>query len=245
MQINICHLYPDLLNLYGDQGNVRVLKHRLEARGIDCQVHHISHGQEIDFTQCDILFIGGGQEAQQMIALEELHKGRGAQLKSAVEDGLVLLSIGGGFELLGKSYQTIAGQEIELSGLLDMHCIAGKTRQTGDYAFTWQQGEEKVQIVGFENHSTKTYLGSGLSPLGTIISGHGNNGEDKTEGACYKNLFGSYSHGPLLPKNPVLADHLLSLALLRKYGKAQLAPLDDRLEQKAQAYILDRLIAQS
>ena len=241
MELNICHLYPDLLNLYGDRGNVITLVERCTRRGITLRVTDTPLGERVDLSRQDILFIGGGQDAEQGVLLDELRATRGAEIRAAIEDGKVVLAICGGYQLLGHSYKTWDGKEMDFIGALDLHSVGGRERMTGDYMFVWDELEEPVQIVGFENHSAKTFLGSGVKPFGKVLAGSGNNGEDGTEGARYLNVFGTYSHGPLLPKNPKLADHLLSLALERKYGIAELAPLDDTLEERAHQFMVARL----
>lgn len=241
MELNICHLYPDVLNLYGDRGNVMTLARRCEMRGIGVKVTGASLGDRVHLADFDLLFLGGGQDAEQGVLLDELHNWRGAEVKSAIEDGAVTLAICGGYQLLGRSYKTWDGKEVDCVGALDVVSVGQKERMVGDYMFRWDEPREPVHIVGFENHGAKTYLGSGVMPFGRVLAGHGNNGEDGTEGARYRNVFGTYSHGPLLPKNPKLADWLLSLALERRYGNAELAPLDDTFEEAANQFMVARL----
>ena len=242
MQLNICHLYPDLLNLYGDRGNIVTLAHRSEKRGIRVNIKGVPLGERVSFSEYDLFFIGGGQDADQFLLLDEVREWRGVEIKAAIEDGKPLLAICGGYQLLGHYYKTWDGKEMDFIGALDLYSIGGKERMIGDYMFQWEEPEgEGAAIVGFENHSAKTHLGPGVRPLGKVLAGYGNNGEDGTEGARYKNVFGTYSHGPLLPKNPKLADWLLRLALERRYGKTQLTPLDDTLENRANQHMVKRL----
>lgn len=245
MELKICHLYPDLLNLYGDHGNVIALRRRCEARKIPVSVTGASFGERMDFMDYDLFFIGGGQNAEQAVLMDELHAWRGAEIRALIEDGKPLLAICGGYQLLGTACKTWDGNQMDCIGALDLYSVGGKKRMIGDYMFRWdemtEQGAE-VKIVGFENHSAKTYLGPSLRPFGTVLAGFGNNGEDKTEGARYKNVFGTYSHGPLLPKNPAVADYLIELALQRKYGSADLVPLDDTLENNARDFLIRRLM---
>ena len=241
MELKICHLYPDLLNLYGDQGNVVTLAHRSKKRGITVTVKGVPLGERISFADYDLFFIGGGQDADQLLLLDEIRGWRGAEIKAAIEDGKVFLAICGGYQLLGHYYKTWDGKEMDFIGALDLYSVGAKERMIGDYMFQWDEPEEPLKIVGFENHSAKTKLGPAVRPFGTVLSGYGNNGEDGTEGARYKNTFATYSHGPLLPKNPKLADWLIRLALEQKYGEAKLAPLDDTLENKAHQFMVSRL----
>lgn len=239
MELNIYHLYPDVLNLYGDQGNVLCMQRRLEWREIQATVKHVPIGETFRAKDCDLIFIGGGQDFEQEVLLDDLKGQKTAELKAAIEDGVPVLAICGGYQMLGQYYKTWDGQQCDFTGALDLYTIGSKTRMIGNYMF--ESEEVGGKIVGFENHSGKTYLGSGVKPLGTVIEGFGNNGEDKTEGARYKNVFASYSHGCLLPKNPKLADLILKTALERKYGAATLTPLSDELETAAHAYMENRL----
>ena len=239
MELNICHLYPDILNLYGDRGNIACMKKRLEWRGIGCAVTELPLGTADDLTGYDLFFIGGGQDFEQEVLLGDLAGAKTEELKSAIEDGLPVLAICGGYQMLGQYYKTWDGAQCDFTGALDLYTIGSKDRMIGNYMFTCD--ELNCEIVGFENHSGKTYLGAGVKPMGKVLAGFGNNGEDGTEGARYKNVFGTYSHGSLLPKNPKLADHILRVALERKYGEAELTPLDDSLETAAHDYMKRRL----
>ncbi|MBO5609095.1 MAG: glutamine amidotransferase [Eubacterium sp.] len=240
--IKIAHLYPEVLNLYGDRGNIICLEKRLKWRNIGCEITEVKLGQSDDLTDYDIFFIGGGQDFEQEVLLKDLKSGRGNNIKAAIEDGKTFLCICGGYQMMGHYYETKDGEKMEFLGAIDFHTIGGDVRMIGNYAFHTTKSAGKTDIVGFENHSGRTYLGRHTNPLGTILSGYGNNGEDKTEGVHYKNVYGSYSHGPILPKNPVFADHLLKTALERKYGSAELAPLNDTFETQAHDYIFNKVL---
>lgn len=237
--MRIAHLYPDLLNLYGDRGNIMCLQYRCRQRGIQVTVDEISVGDPFDHTKYDLLFIGGGQDFEQEVLLDDLKGEKTAELKAAIEDGVPVLAICGGYQMLGQYYKTWDGQQCDFTGALDLYTVGSEQRMIGNYMFSCE--EAGCNIVGFENHSGKTYLGSGVRPLGRVLEGSGNNGEDGTEGARYKNVFASYSHGCLLPKNPKLADLILQTALERKYGALTLPPLPDTLETAAHTYMENRL----
>ena len=241
MELKICHMYPDVLNLYGDGGNIRCLSRRLQWRGIEASVTRLPIGEQARLADFDLVFIGGGQDFEQQVLLEDLHRGKDREIRAAVEDGLPFLCICGGYQMLGAYYETYDGQRCDFIGALELYTIGSPTRMIGNYSFRCAEESGGSVVVGFENHSGKTYLGSSLRPLGRVLSGYGNNGKDGTEGARYKNVFGTYSHGPLLPKNPALCDHILLTALQRKYGTAELAPLDDRAELAAHDEMLARL----
>ena len=167
---------------------------------------------------------------EQEVLLSDLKAGKGSEIKAAIADGKTFLTICGGYQMLGSYYETYDGQRCDFIGALDLYTVGSKTRMIGNYKFKCGEAAGGSVVVGFENHSGKTHLGRGVEPLGTVLAGFGNNGEDGTEGAHYKNVFGTYSHGPMLPKNPEFCDMLLATALERRYGKAELAPLDDTLE---------------
>lgn len=230
MELRICHMYPDVLNLYGDRGNVICMTKRLEWRGIDVSVTKLPIGDSRSLADFDLIFIGGGQDFEQQVLLSDLHRGKDREIKAAVEDGVTFLAICGGYQMLGAYYETFDGKRCDFIGALDLYTRGSVKRMIGNYKFQCSLSAGGSTVVGFENHSGKTWLGSGLEPLGKVLSGFGNNGEDGSEGAHYKNVFGTYSHGPLLPKNPELCDFILKTALERKYGSAELSPLDDGFE---------------
>lgn len=235
MIIRIAHLYPDMLNLYGDRGNIIALTERMKARNIDVVTDQITMGKFFNSDDYDILFVGGGQDFEQDVLLDDLKKGKDIEIKRAIENSKVFLAICGGYQMLGKYYKTYDGKMLEYMGALDFYTEGKEERMIGNYAFKTKEG---IEVVGFENHSGRTYLGKNVEPLGKMIKGYGNNGEDGTEGVRYKNTFGTYSHGPVLPKNSQLADLLIAKAVENKYGKADLAPLDDTLEIKAQQQVM-------
>ena len=246
MELNICHLYPDILNLYGDRGNIITMKRRLESRGISVTVDECSIGQPLDVNKYDIFFIGGGQDFEQEVLLRDLASGKGKDICTAVEEEKVFLAICGGYQMLGQYYKTWDGVQLDFIGAINVHTIGAKERMIGNYMFKTTPESGDTVVVGFENHSGKTYLSEQVAPLGMMLSGNGNNGEDKTEGARYKNVVGTYSHGPLLSKNPEVADWLLARALERRTQRtgtpaADLAPLDDSDELAANVSMVKRL----
>ena len=241
MELKICHMYPDVLNLYGDRGNVKCLQQRLRWRGIDSAVERLPIGAQARLGDFDLVFIGGGQDFEQQVLLEDLHRGKDREIRAAIEDGIPFLTICGGYQMLGHYYETYDGQRCDFIGALDLYTVGSKQRMIGNYKFQCGPENGGSLVVGFENHSGKTRLGSGVQPLGQVLAGFGNNGEDGTEGARYRNVFGTYSHGPLLPKNPALCDFLLLTALQRKYGTAELAPLDDAAELAAHDEMAERI----
>lgn len=232
MKLKLCHLYPDLLNLYGDRGNIICITKRLEWRGIETELVQMPVGKSGSLADFDMVFVGGGQDFEQAVLLEDLHSGKSREIKAAVEDGVTFLAICGGYQMLGEYYQTQSGEKYPFSGAVDLITIGAKKRMIGNYKFKCNESEAGV-VVGFENHSGKTYLGSGVKPLGTVLAGYGNNGDDGTEGVHYKNTFGTYSHGPVLPKNPQFCDYLIRTALERRYGTVSLDPLEDKAETLA------------
>lgn len=240
MELKICHLFPDVLNLYGDRGNVVCMQKRLNWRGIDVSVEGVSIGQKLRAADYDLFFIGGGQDFEQEVLLSDLQGEKTSEIKAAIEDGKTFLAICGGYQMLGSYYKTWDGQQCDFIGALDLYTIGHKDRMIGNYMFTCDELGGQT-VVGFENHSGKTYLGSGIKPIGRVLSGYGNNGEDGMEGARYNNVFCTYSHGCLLPKNPVLADYILKTALEHKYGTVELSPLDDTVENNAHQYMEHRL----
>ncbi len=244
--IKICHLYPELLNMYGDRGNIMALKKRAQWRNINVQVLTISLGDYFSPLDYDLVFMGGGQDYEQEIIQNDILDIKGDNIIKAIEDNKVFLCICGGYQLLGKYYKTWDEKQIEFLGALDLWTIGSEKRMIGNMIMEcdFLPGENSgKQVVGFENHSGCTYLGPSVKPLGKVIKGYGNNGEDGYEGAIYKNVYCSYSHGSLLPKNPALTDHLLSLALKQKYGDFEgLDPLDDSIEYKAHDSVIKRVL---
>ena len=241
MELNICHLYPDVLNLYGDRGNILCFRRRLEWRGMKVKVTEMPIGSGSSLAGFDLIFIGGGQDFEQETLLADLQKGKDASLRSAIADGVTVLAICGGYQMLGNYYETHDGVRCAYIGAVDFHTVGKEPRLIGNYMFRCAPESGGSVVVGFENHSGRTVLGPGVSPLGTVLAGFGNNGEDGTEGVRFRNVFGTYSHGPLLPKNPELCDTILATALERKYGAARLSPLPDRAEKQAHDELAKRL----
>lgn len=234
MNLCICHLYPDLLNLYGDRGNIMTLVRRAEWRGIAVRVTEVRLGDAIDPSTGDLYFIGGGEDRQQRLAAPDLCRTKGAALREAAESGAAVLGVCGGYQLLGHDYRPADGPDLEGVGLLDLHTVhpgPGSRRLIGNIVI--RDATSGQTLVGFENHGGRTRLGPQAQPLGTVAAGFGNNGEDGTEGAVWRSVYGTYLHGPLLPKNPWLADHLIALALRRRHGDVTLAPLSDDEEHRA------------
>lgn len=233
----ICHLYPDLLDVYADSGNVAVLEKRCMWRGIDVQVRAVCAGDTPDFSGVDIVLLGtGSAQAQKQVSA---YKEKLAQpLGDYVEGGGVLLAIGAGYQLLGNFYEA-DGERIEGFGVLDVDTYASDTRFIGHFAVEADLGAETVVLVGFEHHTGKTDIKAN-APFGRVLSGYGN-AVDLSDGVWYKNTIGTYMHGPILPKNPALADFLLKKALEKKYGEAVLAPLDDSAAEAARRVVIERL----
>lgn len=241
MELKICHMYPDVLNLYGDRGNIICMKKRLEWRNISATVTNLPIGEKAHLSDFDLIFIGGGQDFEQQVLLEDLHQGKDKEIIAALNDGVPFLTICGGYQMMGSYYETYDGNRCDFIGAVDLYTVGSTTRMIGNFDFALDEALGGSTVVGFENHSGKTWLGSGVQPLGKVINGYGNNGEDGSEGVHYKNLFGTYSHGPILPKNPSFCDMLLFTALTRKYGIKELAPLDDSVEMAAHDHMVERI----
>jgi hypothetical protein len=237
--LTVCHLYPGLLNLYGDRGNIIAFERRCRWRGIPVKVEEVNLGEVIDFARTDFLFLGGGSDREQELITADLRT-RCTDLAGAIEDGLVVLAICGGYQLLGHYYRTLDGTEIPGLGILDFYTQAGDKRLIGNIAVEMEFDGRRIQTCGFENHSGQTFLGD-IKPLGKVLKGYGNNGRDGFEGARHKNVFCSYLHGPLLPKNSHLTDYLLKLALERRSHKLFIERLDDSFEESARRVMLRRM----
>jgi len=230
MTLTISWLYSTKMNIYGDRGNVIVLQQRARWRGIDAVVRAVGIGDPIP-PETDIFFFGGGQDQEQIAVSRDLQGAKGDAIKSAVENGAGMLSVCGGYQLLGHEYRPHDGAVLPGIGLFDIESTAGPERFIGNVVIDSGWGE----LVGFENHSGLTFLGAGQEPLGVVRVGRGNNGKDGKEGARYKNAIGCYLHGSLLPKNPAIADWLISAGLMHRTGSGELPPLDDRSELAAHA----------
>ena len=234
--LRLGHLYPALMNIYGDRGNIVCLQRRCRLRGIDIEVTPLEVGDTLAPDAFDMLFMGGAQDREQALVMQDLAATKGA-LRESIEDGVVFLGVCGGYQLSGRFYRGADGVEMPGAGVFDLYTLhpgPRAKRLIGNLSAAWNGST----LVGFENHGGRTYLGAGAEPLAKVIRGFGNDGASGYEGARYKNAFGSYLHGPLLPKNPDFADHLISLALQRRYGAANLESLDDVIEQQAHAAAL-------
>jgi CobQ-like glutamine amidotransferase family enzyme len=240
MELRIGWLYGHEMNIYGDRGNVMALARRAEWRGISATVTTLGIGEPLDASQIDLYFWGGGQDREQIAVSKDLQGTKGRDLKAAIEDGVPVLAICGGYQLLGHQYHPFDGDDLPGIGVMDVTSEAGHDRYIGNVVV---DAGELGTLVGFENHSGKTWLGGGVQPLGRVRVGKGNNGQDGTEGARYRNAIGCYMHGALLPKNPHLTDWLIARALERKYGSADLPPLDDGLERTAHDGVVARALA--
>ena len=237
LKISIAHLYPKLLNLYGDMGNIITLIKRCEWRGIQVEYDEINIGDTV--KELDLNFIGGGQDKQQQDVAGELYKNK-EFLQLERDNGAVFLGICGGYQLFGHYYQPFEGDKLLGTSLMDAYTVAGKKRFIGNVTVETEFLKPST-LVGFENHSGLTYLQGDTKPLGKAAVGNGNNGQDKTEGGRYKNVFGTYLHGSLLPKNPHFADYLIELALEKRYGeKFKLSELDDTIEMNTHKSLIGK-----
>lgn len=242
MELRIAHLYPDLLNLYGDRGNLIALRWRAERRGIAVHLTPVRLGEPLVPEAYDLVFLGGGEDRQQALVAQDLQR-RADALHAAADQGVVILGVCGGYQLLGHVYRPADGPELPGIGLLDLvteHPGRGARRLVGNVVVRCAIPGIGT-LVGFENHGGRTHLGPDARPLGHVVVGFGNNGTDRTEGAYSGTVFGTYLHGPLLPKNPQFADHLLRLALRRRHGEMPLPPLDDALEERVHGAIVRRV----
>ena len=231
--LRIAHLYADEMNIYGDRGNILTLQRRAEWRGIPVDVQAIGRGPAPDLSDIDLIFWGGGQDRDQELVFTDAARHKVQAIRGAIDGGAVVLAVCGGYQLLGEYYVTADGKQLPGLGLVDLHTVPGSRRNIGNIVIeTSGLGLNPAELVGFENHSGKTYLGAGLKPLGRVLRGAGNNGEDGAEGVASGNIFGTYLHGSLLPKNPHFADLLLERALQRR-GFNRLEPLDDAVEMSA------------
>ncbi len=239
-ELRLLALYPEQMNIYADRGNILFLQRRCEWRGIGFHYTASGPGETFDPEAHDLIYIGGGQDRDQVLVAEDMLATKRDAIASAVEDGKVLLAVCGGYQLLGSSYQ-LAERSLPGLGIADLETVREEgPRLIGNVAIEAQlddgggTGTPEV-LAGFENHGGRTYLGAGATPLGRVIHGHGNNGSDGQEGVRRLNAFGTYLHGPLLPKNTILADRLIALALARGGPEPALDPLADDLEALAHA----------
>ena len=233
-------LYPDLMNIYGDRGNILTLLKRAEWHGLEPKIVELGRGASDQMKDVDVFFFGGGQDREQALIYDDLREHKQASLTQAVAAGAQILAVCGGYQLLGHYYQTADGERYDGIGLIDVKTEAGKKRFIGDVVVESSiEGLSPRTLVGFENHSGRTFLGPNARPLGRVLEGKGNNGSDHTEGCVQGGIIGTYLHGSLLPKNPHLADHLIGQAVRRRDG-ASLSSLDDGPELAAHGWMLQR-----
>lgn len=235
MELRLLALYPDQMNIYADRGNILFLRRRCEWRGIGFAYAEAGPGERFDPGEHDFLYLGGGQDRDQRAVAADMVESKRDAFAAAIDDGAVGLAVCGGYQLLGRSYQ-LDEEKLPGLGLVDLETVrAPDPRLIGNVAIEVDLGAGPQTIAGFENHGGRTHLGPGAEPLGRVIAGFGNNGEDGLEGVRRDNLVGTYLHGPLLPKNAWLADELIARALERRYGsRPDLEPLDDVLERAAE-----------
>jgi len=240
MELRLLALYPEQMNIYADRGNILFLQRRCEWRGIGFAYSAAGPGEGLDPGAHDFLYLGGGQDRDQIAVAADMVETKRDAIAAAVEGSAVLLAVCGGYQLLGRSYQ-LGDERLPGLGLVDLETVREPgPRLIGNVAIEVDLGSGARTLAGFENHGGRTYLGEHAQPLGRVLKGFGNNGKDGFEGVRRRNLIGTYLHGPLLPKNAWLADHLISLALERRYGeRPELAPLDDGLELAAQRLARD------
>jgi CobQ-like glutamine amidotransferase family enzyme len=230
--LKLCHLYPRRMNIYGDRGNIQTLSRRAEWRGISLAVDELEIGQKRDLSKYDLFFFGGGQDVEQHNVAADLVP-RAQELKNAVESGAALLAVCGGYQLLGKSYQPNAQEELTGAGLFNVTTVAGPKRLIGNVVAKVTDPEMQATVVGFENHSGLTKLGASAKPFAYVSLGYGNNETDKTEGCLTETAIGTYLHGSLLPKNPTVADWLLQKAIRRTQPDYVLSELKSAFEEAA------------
>lgn len=241
MRISVGHLYPDYLNIYADRGNIAVLARRAAWRGHELEVHALGLDDPVVPGEYDLLYIGGGQDREQALVAQDL-AAKAEQVKDAVERGAALLAVCGGYQLLGRSYRGFHGEDLPGVGLFPHETLAGERRMIGDVLLECElePGEPKT-LAGFENHAGRTRLDPGATPLGRVVCGFGNDGQSGQEGCRVGRAVGTYLHGPLLPRNPWLADWLLAQALAHRVGAPpDLEPLADELESTAHAVSAER-----
>jgi lipid II isoglutaminyl synthase (glutamine-hydrolysing) len=236
VKIAVGHLYPDYLNIYADRGNIAVLAMRAAWRGHELEVRGVSVGEELPPGEHDLLYVGGGQDREQALVAGDL-VGKGGAVRDALDHGAALLAVCGGYQLLGRSYRDFHGVDLPGAGIFPLDTVAGDRRMIGDVLLECElEPGHKRTLAGFENHAGRTRLDRAAEPLGRVVAGFGNDGESGYEGCRVGRAIGTYLHGPLLPRNPWLADWLLAQALARRLGEPpELAPLPDDLESDAHA----------
>ncbi len=240
-------MYPQLMNTYGDRGNIIILTKRAKWRDIEVELKYLNEGYSVkELQQCDLFFMGGAQDTQQKIVAKDLSKEKIKALSEMINDSIPGLYICGAYQFLGKYYKEADGTVIDGLGIFDLYTEnpgADVKRLIGNISVDLKDEKNYTHsLVGFENHGGRTYLGKNIDPMALVITGYGNNGADHTEGAKYKNSYGSYMHGPILPKNPFFADLLIQKALEKKYKtQTELKKLDDELEDQAHDFVLKKI----
>ena len=238
----IAHMYPGLMNLYGDRGNLVCLKKRMEWYGLNCEIKSIHLDEKLDFNQIDMIFMGGGSDREQGLVYQDLLQ-KTDQLMAQIESGLPTLCVCGAYQLLGTYYKSHDGTVMDGLGFFPLYTEGCEGRLIGNILIESEFDGQKFSVVGFENHGGRTYFSDPkLQSLGTVIKGHGNNGEDKSEGMKFNNLIGTYLHGPLLPKNPALADYFIQAMADRKGVKLEKV-LDDTIEKLAHEQVKKKIIS--
>jgi CobQ-like glutamine amidotransferase family enzyme len=234
MRIRVGHLYPEYLNIYADRGNIAVLTRRAAWRGHELEVEAIGMGGAVQPGAHDLLYVGGGQDREQALVAQDI-AAKGEALREAVAGGVAVLAVCGGYQLLGSSYRERSGAELHGAGVLPLHTVAGERRMIGDVLLECElEAGRRRTIAGFENHAGRTILEEGAEPLGRVVAGFGNDGQSGFEGCRAGRVIGTYLHGPLLPRNPWLADWLLAQAIAHRTGEApSFPPLADELEGQA------------
>jgi lipid II isoglutaminyl synthase (glutamine-hydrolysing) len=241
VRIRVGHLYPDYLNIYADRGNIAVLERRAAWRGHELAVDAIGIGDRVEPGVHDLLYVGGGQDREQALIAHDI-AGKGEELREAVAGGAAFLAVCGGYQLLGSFYRERSGAELPGAGVLPLHTVAGERRMIGDVLLEceFEPGQRRT-IAGFENHAGRTILAEGAEPLGRVVAGFGNDGSSGFEGCRAGRVVGTYLHGPLLPRNPWLADWLLAQAIAHRTGEAvSLEPVRDELEAEAHSVSAER-----
>ena len=234
MRIRVAHFYPDYLNIYADRGNIAVFERRASLRGHSLEITSVEPGDTLEPSACDLIYVGGGQDREQALVAPDL-AARGDPIREAVDGGTALLAVCGGYQLLGRAYRGRDGSTMPGAGLFPHETIAGDRRLIGDVLLDVDLDGLLTSVAGFENHAGRTLLDPGATPLGRVVAGHGNDGTSGNEGCRVGAAIGTYLHGPLLPRNPVLADWLLGRALEHAGGDGELEPLPDELERLAHA----------
>lgn len=242
--LRVGHLYPDHMNLYGDRGNLMAFVYRAGLRGITVEVEQLQPGDPVARGRYDFFFFGGGQDNEQEQIYEDFLSRKGQDLARELDDGAACLAVCGGYQLLGRSYEVYGGKKIPGLGWMDVWTEAGSMRAIGNILIESTLDGRVVELAGFENHGGRTFLGEGVTPLGRVVIGSGNNGQDGTEGALVKSVVGTYLHGPVLPKNSALTDWLLARSLARRYSGYVLEPAGSQFEEAAFAEARQVIIGQ-